>query len=168
MEDLKIKLDEVNSLQFQLDIANNGNESNKASDVRFVINNNDYNLSFNATKVDENQYKVDIPMLGNLMRSGTKKCFVEVIVEDKHFKPWESLVEFEDVLKVEAKFVNKTKNEKTNNSPIQLTMLKNESKKVDEEVITEKEDEIFEQKEQELDLSDIVRQSIKDALKQRK
>ena len=54
-----------------------------------------------ATKEDKT-YSIVIPEMKNIMESGICEARMEVIIDNKYFVPWESQIEFDREVKVEA------------------------------------------------------------------
>lgn len=111
MEKIKLKLDESNSLEFDVNIKNDSGKSNDAV-VRFVIENQGYSHTMEMTKGNNESYSVTVPALDNVMDLGEKSCFLEVIVGNRYFVPWKSSAIFEQSMKVEATPVQKKKESK--------------------------------------------------------
>jgi hypothetical protein len=55
-----------------------------------------------SAKKDNKTYSVIIPEMKNLMESGLCDARMEVIIDNKYFVPWESKIEFDREVKVEA------------------------------------------------------------------
>ena len=53
-------------------------------------------------KKDNKTYSVIIPEMKNIMESGSCDARMEVIIDNKYFVPWESKIEFDREVKVEA------------------------------------------------------------------
>ena len=102
MEDIKLSLDRENILEFNVDIQGYGNTSvNKKPQVRMVLEQNNIGFCVSAKK-DNNNYSVIIPEMKNILESGVCDARMEVIIDNKYFVPWESKIEFDKEVKVEA------------------------------------------------------------------
>jgi hypothetical protein len=99
---MKVKIDQPNILEFDLDITNNSSINTSDPDVRFTIQNENINVSFPVEKQD-GTYKVFMPTMKQMIDVGESECMIEVIVADRYFKAWDGKIEFEEAIKVEAK-----------------------------------------------------------------
>ena len=102
MEDIKLSLDRENILEFNVDIQGYGNTSvNKPPQVRMILEQK--NIGFCMVAKKENKsYSVIIPEMKNILESGVCDARMEVIIDNKYFVPWESKIEFDKEVKVEA------------------------------------------------------------------
>ena len=107
MSNIKIDLAEEKLLEFDIDIRNDSSVSTENSEVRFVIEGAACSFQFEAKHNKEGGYTVSLPPLKSVFRPGEMKCMVEVIVNERIFKPWEETVEFVETMKVEAKLATK-------------------------------------------------------------
>ena len=102
MENIKLSLDRENILEFNVDIQGYGNTStNKSPQVRMVLEQKDMGFCMVAKKEDKS-YSVVIPEMKNILESGICDARMEVILDNKYFVPWESKIEFDKEVKVEA------------------------------------------------------------------
>ncbi len=102
MEDIKLSLDRENILEFNVDIQGYANTTvNKKPQVRMVLEQNNIGFCMSAKK-DNNNYSVTIPEMKNILESGVCDARMEVIIDNKYFVPWESKIEFDKEVKVEA------------------------------------------------------------------
>ena len=102
MEDMKLSLDRENILEFNVDIQGYANTSTtKAPKVRMILEQKNMGFCMVATKEDKT-YSVVIPEMKNIMESGVCEARMEVIIDSKYFVPWESQIEFDREVKVEA------------------------------------------------------------------
>ena len=102
MEDMKLSLDRENILEFNVDIQGYSNTSiSKPPQVRMVLEQKDMGFCMSAQKEDKN-YSVVIPEMKNILESGVCDARMEVIIDNKYFVPWESQIEFDKEVKVEA------------------------------------------------------------------
>ena len=102
MPAMKLSLDRENILEFNVDIQGYANTSTtKAPKVRMILEQKNMGFCMVATKEDKT-YSVVIPEMKNIMESGMCEARMEVIIENKYFVPWESQIEFDKEVKVEA------------------------------------------------------------------
>ena len=102
MAAMKLSLDRENILEFNVDIQGYANTSTtKAPKVRMILEQKNMGFCMAATKEDKT-YSIVIPEMKNIMESGMCEARMEVIIENKYFVPWESQIEFDKEVKVEA------------------------------------------------------------------
>ena len=102
MEDMKLSLDRENILEFNVDIQGYANTStSKEPQVRLFLEQNNIGFCM-AAKKDNKTYSVVIPEMKDIMESGICDARMEVIIDNKYFVPWESKIEFDREVKVEA------------------------------------------------------------------
>ena len=102
MADMKLSLDRENILEFNVDIQGYANTSTtKAPKVRMILEQKNMGFCMVATKEDKT-YSIVIPEMKNIMDSGICEARMEVIIDNKYFVPWESQIEFDREVKVEA------------------------------------------------------------------
>ena len=102
MAAMKLSLDRENILEFNVDIQGYANTSTtKAPKVRMILEQKNMGFCMVATKEDKT-YTVVIPEMKNIMESGVCEARMEVIIDNKYFVPWESQIEFDREVKVEA------------------------------------------------------------------
>ena len=102
MTAMKLSLDRENILEFNVDIQGYANTSTtKAPKVRMILEQKNMGFCMVATKEDKT-YSVVIPEMKNIMESGVCEARMEVIIDSKYFVPWESQIEFDREVKVEA------------------------------------------------------------------
>ena len=102
MAAMKLSLDRENILEFNVDIQGYANTSTtKAPKVRMILEQKSMGFCMVATKEDKT-YSVVIPEMKNIMESGICEARMEVIIDNKYFVPWESQIEFDREVKVEA------------------------------------------------------------------
>ena len=102
MAAMKLSLDRENILEFNVDIQGYANTSTtKAPKVRMILEQKNMGFCMVATKEDKT-YSVVIPEMKNIMESGVCEARMEVIIDSKYFVPWESQIEFDREVKVEA------------------------------------------------------------------
>ena len=102
MTAMKLSLDRENILEFNVDIQGYANTSTtKAPKVRMILEQKNMGFCMVATKEDKT-YSIVIPEMKNIMESGVCEARMEVIIDSKYFVPWESQIEFDREVKVEA------------------------------------------------------------------
>jgi len=102
MPAMKLSLDRENILEFNVDIQGYANTSiTKAPKVRMILEQKNMGFCMVATKEDKT-YSIVIPEMKNIMESGICEARMEVIIDNKYFVPWESQIEFDREVKVEA------------------------------------------------------------------
>ena len=102
MEEMKLSLDRENILEFNVDIQGYSNTStNTLPQVRLVLEQKNMGFSMLAKK-DQKNYSVTIPEMKNILESGVCEARMEVIIDNKYFVPWQSQIEFDKEVKVEA------------------------------------------------------------------
>ena len=102
MAAMKLSLDRENILEFNVDIQGYANTSTtKAPKVRMILEQKNMGFCMVATKEDKT-YSIIIPEMKNIMESGICDARMEVIIENKYFVPWESQIEFDKEVRVEA------------------------------------------------------------------
>ena len=129
MEDMKLSLDRENILEFNVDIQGYANTStSKEPQVRLFLEQKNIGFCMSAKK-DNKTYSVIIPEMKNLMESGSCDARIEVIIYNKYFVPWESKIEFDREVKVEAAPV--IKREQQPNVSVQVKpVIKEEAKPI--------------------------------------
>ena len=111
MPAMKLSLDRENILEFNVDIQGYANTSTtKAPKVRMILEQKNMGFCMVATKEDKT-YSIVIPEMKNVMVSGLCDVSMEVIIDNKYFVPWESQIEFDREVKVEAAPVIKSEPE---------------------------------------------------------
>ena len=102
MEDMKLSLDRENVLEFNVDIQGYANTSTtNHPQVRLFLEQKNIGFCMPAKK-DNKTYSVVIPEMKNIIESGPCDARMEVIIDNKYFVPWESKIEFDREVKVEA------------------------------------------------------------------
>ena len=102
MEDMKLSLDRENILEFNVDIQGYANTStSKEPQVRLFLEQKNIGFCM-AAKKDNKTYSVVIPEMKDIMESGICDARMEVIIDNKYFVPWESKIEVDREVKVEA------------------------------------------------------------------
>ena len=99
---MKLSLDRENILEFNVDIQGYANTStSKEPQVRLFLEQKNIGFCM-AAKKDNKTYSVVIPEMKDIMESGICDARMEVIIDNKYFVPWESKIEFDREVKVEA------------------------------------------------------------------
>ena len=107
MDIMKLSLDRKNILEFNVNIQGYAHTlASKGPKVRMILEQKDMGFCVHATK-EGKMYSVVIPEMKNIMESGICDARMEVIIDNKYFVPWESQIEFDENLKVEATAVLK-------------------------------------------------------------
>ena len=109
MQPVDLLLDEENELTFQLNVE--GSSPGQAR-CRLMLTGNDITLGFDADKFIGEEVNITLPPLSHVLREGVYDMALEVIVDDRYFKPLTIKGNFEKRLKVtaEAKVVKKKQN----------------------------------------------------------
>jgi hypothetical protein len=95
----KLKLDESTELEFSIEIFGT---PEKSSDVRFVIESSEFNLSI-PCKVNGTTVTATIPKLKGILNSGEYSAKLECILDGKIFTPLNESVEFDALVEFEVK-----------------------------------------------------------------
>ena len=102
MDNIKLSLDRENVLEFNIEIQGYANTSmTKAPQLRLFLEQKNIGFCI-AAKKDNKTYSVVIPEMKNIIKSGMCDARMEVIIDNKYFVPWESQIEFDREVKVEA------------------------------------------------------------------
>ena len=102
MDVMKLSLDRENILEFNVDIQGYANTStSKEPQVRLFLEQKNIGFCMSAKK-DNKTYSVVIPEMKNVIEAGVCDARMEVIIDNKYFVPWESQIEFDKEVKVEA------------------------------------------------------------------
>ena len=111
MDNMKLSLDRENILEFNVDIQGYANTSmTKAPQVRLFLEQKNIGFCI-AAKKDNKTYSVVIPEMKNIIELGVCDARMEVIIDNKYFVPWESQIEFDKEVKVEATPIVKSESE---------------------------------------------------------
>ena len=106
MSSIDLLLDEENELTFALKIE--GTRPATAQ-CRLVLENKDMSLIFNSDTYDGEEVSIVLPPLSHVLKEGQYNMNLEVIVEDKFFKPLELVGNFEKSISIVAEAVTKKK-----------------------------------------------------------
>ena len=102
MDNMKLSLDRENVLEFNVDIQGYANTSTtNPPQVRLFLEQKNIGFCMSAKK-NNKTYSVVIPEMKNIIKSGICEARMEVIIDNKYFVPWESQIEFDREVKVEA------------------------------------------------------------------
>ena len=135
MDNMKLSLDRENILEFNVDIQGYANTSTtKAPKVRMILEQKNMGFCMVATKEDKT-YSIIIPEMKNIMESGICEARMEVIIDNKYFVPWESQIEFDREVKVEAAPI--IRNEPQPNVSVQVKPVIKEEPEPEKPVIKE-------------------------------
>ena len=106
MNEIELDLDLNNELEFKISV-----EGTKpaAASCRLVFENNNYNISFPGQIHGGTRATVNVPPLEHILEEGQKKATLEMIVDDRIFKPLTLSVNFKKSVKVFAEAVVKDK-----------------------------------------------------------
>jgi hypothetical protein len=113
MAEIDLMLDEENELTFQLNIE--GSRPAEA-ECRLILDNHDMSLSFNARKFSDGEVSVVLPPLKHVLKEGVYNMELEVIVDDRYFKPLSLKGNFEKSIKVTAESIARPKRKKASAS----------------------------------------------------
>ena len=106
MSNIDLLLDEESELTFALKIE--GTRPATAQ-CRLVLESEDMSLIFNSDAYIGEEVSVVLPPLGHVLREGQYNMNLEVIVEDKFFKPLTLVGNFEKSISIVAETVTKKK-----------------------------------------------------------
>jgi len=99
---MELSLDRENVLEFNVDIQGYANTPTTSKPkVRMVIGNNALSICLPAVQEGED-YRVTIPEMKNVLEAGDYEASLEVILDNKFFVPWDSILTFDKEVKVEA------------------------------------------------------------------
>ena len=127
MSNIDLLLDEENELTFSLTIE--GTRPAEAQ-CRLVVESQDLSLVFDSVEYSGDEVTVVLPPLKHVLKEGEYNMDLEVIVEDKYFKPLSMVGNFEKSLEIKAKPMirNKKKNLKPSVT-LSEVKVKNKSRK---------------------------------------
>ena len=105
MQSINLDLDKENELVFKLSV-----EGTRAASVtsRFLIESDRFSLFFPAKSSSRNEVTVLVPPLDNVISEGNYVSSLEVIIDDKVFKPMNINTEFKKTVSVVAEVVQRT------------------------------------------------------------
>ena len=106
MSNIDLLLDEENELTFALTVE--GTRPATAQ-CRLVLENEEMSLVFESDRYDGEEVTVTLPPLKHVLKEGEYDMNLEVIVEDKYFKPLTITGNFEKSVEVKAAPITKTK-----------------------------------------------------------
>ena len=111
MDNMKLSLDRENVLEFNVDIQGYANTSTtNPPQVRLFLEQKNIGFCMFAKKYNKT-YSVVIPEMKNVIEAGVCDARMEVIIDNKYFVPWESQIEFDKEVKVEATPIIKSESE---------------------------------------------------------
>jgi len=111
MAAIDLMLDEENELTFQLNVE--GSRPAETS-ARLLLNNKSMSLVFEAQKVANGEVSVILPPLKHVLSEGEYSMDLEVIVDDRYFKPLSIIGNFEKSIIVTAESIARPRRKKTN------------------------------------------------------
>jgi|TARA_R110001583_G_scaffold40005_1_gene128072 hypothetical protein len=144
MNEIDLDLDLNNELEFKISVE--GTKPAQAS-CRLIFENSNFDISFTGKMTGDNRAIVNVPPLENIIEEGTKKATLEMIVDDRLFKPLTLSVNFKKSIKVFAEAVVKeTAFQKPKASAVLVTKTVPKEKVVEniEQVINDDADKIIE------------------------
>ncbi len=99
MSDIDLYLDQDNELKFNVSI-----EGSKPGvpKYRLVFETKDFSYAFNGTQTAAGEITVVVPTMKNLMKEGTYKGQLEVMIDDRFFTPLQFDAQFEQSVRVVA------------------------------------------------------------------
>jgi len=110
MAAIDLMLDEENELTFQLNVE--GTRPGEAS-CRLVIENTNMSFYFEGQRNVDGELSVVLPPLNHVLKEGSYDMSLEVIVDDRYFKPLALEGNFEKSIKVSAAPVKTKRKKKT-------------------------------------------------------
>ncbi len=122
-----INIDETSSFSIQLEINGDTDTMDKPI-VRFNLINEKYRLVFDAVRIDNGVYEVNIPELKNMLKTGEYDCEFDVFLGNKHFTPVKEKIKLIETVKPTIQI--KSKKEKINEDSIsvKVTTIDNSNK----------------------------------------
>jgi len=121
MSNIDLLLDEENELTFALTIE--GSRPATAQ-CRLLLESDDMSLVFESDSYDGNEITVTLPPLKHILKEGEYNMDLEVIVEDKYFKPLSLTGNFEKSLEISAAPIIKNKNKVKTRPHVTLSEVK--------------------------------------------
>lgn len=121
MSNIDLLLDEENELTFALAIE--GSRPATAQ-CRLLLESEDMSLIFESDSYDGNEVTVTLPPLKHILKEGEYNMDLEVIIEDKYFKPLSLTGNFEKSLTITAAPVIKNKNKTKSRPHVTLSEVK--------------------------------------------
>jgi len=106
MSNIDLLLDEENELTFSLTIE--GTRPAEAQ-CRLIVESQGMSLVFDSEQYDGDEVTVVLPPLKHVLKEGEYNMDLEVIVEDKYFRPLSMIGNFEKSIEIKAKPMIKTK-----------------------------------------------------------
>lgn len=108
MSNINLLLDEENEITFALTVEGTTNSPAKC---RLLVEKDDMTLMFEPNYFKNDEVSVTVPVLKNIFKEGECNLSLEVIVEDKYFRPLEMKGYLEKSVEViaESKVVSKPK-----------------------------------------------------------
>ena len=110
MSAIDLMLDEENELTFQLNVE--GTRPADEASARLVLINEDMSLVFDAQKFSNGEVSIILPPLNHVLREGKYEMDLEVIVDDRYFRPLTLEGNFEKSIVITAEAVVKPRKRK--------------------------------------------------------
>lgn len=104
MSSIDLLLDEENELTFALKIEGT---RPAAAKCRLILENKGMSLAFESEEYDGEEVSVVLPPLGHVLKEGEYNMNLEVIVEDRFFKPLEMVGNFEKSITIVAEKIER-------------------------------------------------------------
>jgi hypothetical protein len=120
----KIDLDKESSFDLEMEIHGDVPNGTKSS-VYFTIISEKMRLSFEGKRIENGVYRVNIPVLKNILESGKYDFEVNVLIDGKHFSPIQESLELIEEVKPVIKMKESTKDSEVS---IKITESKKEEK----------------------------------------
>lgn len=102
-----INIDERSSFSIQLEINGDSDAADKPI-VRFNLINENFRLVFDAERIDNGVYEINIPELKNILKVGEYVCEFDVFLGNKHFTPITEKIKLIETVKPTMKIKSKT------------------------------------------------------------
>jgi len=126
MSGIDLLLDEENELTFALTIE--GTRPATAQ-CRLILESDDMSLAFESDSYDGNEVSVTLPPLKHVLKEGEYNMDLEVIIEDKYFKPLSLIGNFEKSLTITAAPITKSKRKQNTTPQVTLSEVKVKNRK---------------------------------------
>ena len=109
MSNISLYLDQDNELRFNVSI-----EGSKPGTPRYrlVLEGNDLSYAFKGQQSAPGEVAFLVPSMKNVLKEGTYKADLEVMVDDRHFVPLSFDAQFESSVRVTAESISRTAQKK--------------------------------------------------------
>lgn len=101
-----INIDEKSSFSIQLEINGDSDAADKPI-VRFNLINENFRLVFDAERIENGVYEINIPELKNILKIGEYVCEFDVFLGNKHFTPITEKIKLIETVKPTMKIKSK-------------------------------------------------------------